>query len=118
MEDGRRIRSAQVSALGMEILAQDLADLCSLQLRILSRAIQLLKPGGRLVYSTCSYNPIENEAVVSAALDAYRRHFDFSQGPADSWSSKYDSGRCIGSTEPAETASRHHNLGSVRQRDE
>lgn len=44
-----------------------------LQLRILKRAIQMLKPGGRLVYSTCSYNPIENEAVVSAALLACRK---------------------------------------------
>ncbi|KAI9224209.1 S-adenosyl-L-methionine-dependent methyltransferase [Blastocladiella britannica] len=39
-----------------------------LQLRILMRAISLTKPGGRVVYSTCSMNPIENEAVVAAAL--------------------------------------------------
>jgi multisite-specific tRNA:(cytosine-C5)-methyltransferase len=47
------------------------ADLFSLQLRILDRAMRMLKPGGRLVYSTCSFNPLENEAVVAAALNAY-----------------------------------------------
>ena len=38
------------------------------QLQILKRGLQLLKDGGVLVYSTCSLNPIENEAVVAAAL--------------------------------------------------
>lgn len=41
-----------------------------LQLNILKRGLQMLKPGGRLVYSTCSTNPIENEAVVAAAIKA------------------------------------------------
>ncbi|KAJ8093590.1 tRNA (cytosine-5-)-methyltransferase ncl1 [Marasmius tenuissimus] len=41
----------------------------SLQLRILQRAIKMLKPDGRIVYSTCSLNPVENEAVVAAALN-------------------------------------------------
>ncbi|KAK7545237.1 putative methyltransferase [Phyllosticta citricarpa] len=39
------------------------------QQRILVRALQLLKVGGRVVYSTCSMNPIENEAVVASAID-------------------------------------------------
>ena len=42
-----------------------------LQIRIAARAVQMLKPGGRMVYSTCSLNPIENEAVVSAILEAF-----------------------------------------------
>jgi len=44
------------------------------QLAILLRGLELLAPGGRLVYSTCSLNPIENEAVVAAAYaEANRR---------------------------------------------
>ena len=39
-----------------------------LQEDILKRACSLLKPGGRLVYSTCSFDPVENEGVVSQIL--------------------------------------------------
>ncbi|KAF5343843.1 hypothetical protein D9756_011343 [Leucocoprinus leucothites] len=40
----------------------------SLQVRILQRAMNLLKHDGRIVYSTCSLNPAENEAVIAEAL--------------------------------------------------
>ena len=40
----------------------------SLQVRILQRAMSLLKHNGRIVYSTCSLNPVENEAVIAEAL--------------------------------------------------
>ena len=38
------------------------------QSRILLRALQMLKVGGRVVYSTCSMNPVENEAVVAGII--------------------------------------------------
>ncbi len=43
-------------------------NLHGIQQRIANRAVELLKPGGLMVYSTCSMNPIENEAVVANLL--------------------------------------------------
>jgi 16S rRNA C967 or C1407 C5-methylase (RsmB/RsmF family) len=40
----------------------------SIQVKITLRAIKLLKKNGRIVYSTCSMNPIEDEASISEIL--------------------------------------------------
>ena len=45
------------------------------QAEILDRAAELVRPGGRLVYSTCTFNRLENEGTISAFLS---RHPDFS----------------------------------------
>lgn len=42
-----------------------------LQVRLLEKAVRLLRPGGRIVYSTCSMNPVENEAVVAYVLSRH-----------------------------------------------
>ena len=42
------------------------------QLEIVSAAMKQLAPGGQLLYSTCSLEPEENEAVVERALQASR----------------------------------------------
>lgn len=46
----------------------DLGVLTSLQSRLLDRAAGLLKPGGTLVYCTCSLEPDEGEAQIAALL--------------------------------------------------
>jgi len=47
-------------------------DLHRLQVDLLKNAIRLAKPGGTVVYSTCTYAPEENELVVEKVLDLAR----------------------------------------------
>jgi 16S rRNA (cytosine967-C5)-methyltransferase len=49
--------------------ADELPQLAARQLAMLGRTAAVLRPGGRLVYSTCSSEPDENEAVVARFLD-------------------------------------------------
>uniref|UniRef100_A0A8D1NP65 tRNA (cytosine(34)-C(5))-methyltransferase n=1 Tax=Sus scrofa TaxID=9823 RepID=A0A8D1NP65_PIG len=44
-------------------------QLHGLQLRIATRGAEQLVEGGRMVYSTCSLNPIEDEAVIASLLE-------------------------------------------------
>ncbi len=48
-----------------------IGELAQKQRRILDSAATLVKPGGRLVYATCSVLPEENEAIVEAFLGAH-----------------------------------------------
>ena len=48
------------------------------QLEILHEAARLVRPSGRLVYSTCTYNPEENEDTVLRFLEG---HTDFTTEP-------------------------------------
>ncbi|MGC9529399.1 MAG: NOL1/NOP2/sun family putative RNA methylase [Candidatus Bipolaricaulaceae bacterium] len=44
-------------------------QLAALQRRLLVRALRLVRPGGRVVYATCTLAPEENEEVVDYVLD-------------------------------------------------
>jgi 16S rRNA (cytosine1407-C5)-methyltransferase len=67
-----------------------------LQKRIISQAWQLLKPGGTLVYSTCTMAPEENEAVIDYLLrhneDAWVQQMKFNLtnrvAPVMEWNGK------------------------------
>ncbi|QQK76643.1 16S rRNA (cytosine(967)-C(5))-methyltransferase RsmB [Salicibibacter cibarius] len=48
---------------------KEIETLAALQLNILEAAAECLKPGGFLVYSTCTVMPAENEDVIAAFLE-------------------------------------------------
>jgi 16S rRNA (cytosine967-C5)-methyltransferase len=54
----------------------DIATLAALQRRLIERAAALTKPGGMLIYCTCSLEPEENENIVAGLIahdDSVRR---------------------------------------------
>ncbi len=46
----------------------EIRTLTGTQLAILRKAVQLCRPGGRIVYATCTFAPEENELVVDTVL--------------------------------------------------
>ncbi|CAN6453050.1 unnamed protein product [Victoria cruziana] len=75
----RVLLDAPCSALGLrprlfagEESLESLRNHGKYQRRMFDQAVRLVRPGGVIVYSTCTINPGENEAVVRYALDTYK----------------------------------------------
>lgn len=72
---------------------EGLAELTERQASILASAARLVKPGGRLVYATCSLLPEENDAQVGRFLEAQGEAFRVVPVPAI-WAEAVGSERC------------------------
>jgi 16S rRNA (cytosine1407-C5)-methyltransferase len=59
-------KSPRAAAATSESERQKIA---TMQLDLLLNALRIVRPGGRVVYATCSFAPEENELVVAGALD-------------------------------------------------
>ncbi|KAI3437518.1 uncharacterized protein J3R85_005285 [Psidium guajava] len=75
----RVLLDAPCSALGLrprlfsgQETIESLRNHAKYQRRMFDQAVQLVRPGGVIVYSTCTINPGENEALVRYALDTYK----------------------------------------------
>ena len=51
---------------------EDIARLAALQALILENAARLVKPGGRIIYSTCTLTPEENEGQIARFLGEHK----------------------------------------------
>ena len=52
---------------------KEIAALRETQLQLLKKAAKWIRPGGRIVYSTCSLEPDENRGVVAEFLNRNRK---------------------------------------------
>jgi 16S rRNA (cytosine1407-C5)-methyltransferase len=55
---------------------QHVAEISALQTTLLESALQALKPGGVVVYSTCTLNQQENQQVIATLAQNYPQHFE------------------------------------------
>jgi 16S rRNA (cytosine967-C5)-methyltransferase len=62
------------------LTAPDIMELSEKQTKILANAAVVVRPGGRLVYSTCSVELEENERVAESFLE---EHYDFASSVLD-----------------------------------
>ncbi|KAJ7965058.1 NOL1/NOP2/sun family protein [Quillaja saponaria] len=105
----RVLLDAPCSALGLrprlfagEETIESLRKHAKYQRKMFDQVVQLARPGGVIVYSTCTINPGENEALVRYALDTYMHlslapqhpriggpglvgHFEFPDGYVEEW---------------------------------
>ncbi|CAN0913944.1 rRNA (cytosine-C(5))-methyltransferase NOP2C [Linum grandiflorum] len=105
----RVLLDAPCSALGLrprlfagEDTIQSLRNHGTYQRKMFDQAVKLVRPGGVIVYSTCTLNPGENEALVRYALDTYKflslapqhprvggpglvGHYEFPDGYIEKW---------------------------------
>ena len=58
-------------------------DSCKKQKALLSKALEIVKPGGMVLYSTCSVLPCENEDIVTAVLSKTRKNRRYNIDPID-----------------------------------
>ena len=85
---------------------EDLAELVPKQAAILDAAARLVKPGGGLIYATCSVLPAENERQIEAFLE---RHPEFAAVPVtDVWRD------AMGAEPPPEIAGPYLRLSPLR----
>ncbi len=69
-EHGRTGHEGESEQAYRERREAELGKLHRLQRALLRRAANLVEPGGVVVYATCTYSPLENEAVIDDVLRA------------------------------------------------
>jgi len=66
-----RVKERMQEDYGHDLRLEDLARQAERQKAILRTALRAVRPGGHVLYSTCSMEPEENEEVVAAVLPEF-----------------------------------------------